>query len=231
MHKFLLKTAIVLGGIFCLGVFPHGTFAAEKTEKPLEAGGALSGIRLTGGVFVSDLRNAHYVASAEKKITPGAQDRYTLSIGGLAHVPIPPRVPFIGLEGALALSGGIAGDFSTPNGQLAVKGQVALGLSLLFDSGEHLFALTAGYIVKPVARLSGYKVGDPFPAAGASPTKSVYRHGLFLGVTSNFKFPNWFSPKQEKVVQDDTGTGSEGPSEQDDSKQGDKSQEKVGARD
>lgn len=197
MHKLLLKTAIVLGGIFCLGVFPHGTFAEETTEKPLEAGGALSGIRLTGGAFVSGLRNEHYVASAEKKITRGAQDRYTLSIGGLAHVPIPPRVPFSGLEGALALSGGIAGDFSTRNGQLAVDGQVALGLSLLFHSGKNLFAITAGYIVRPVTRLSGYEIGDPFPGAGISPTKSVYRHGLFLGVTSNFEFLNWFGPKKE----------------------------------
>ena len=231
MHKVFLKTAMLLGAILCLSVVHNGAIPAEASAKPSEEDTVLSGIRFTGGAFVSGLRNEHYVANAKKKITPGAQDRYTLSLGGLAHVPIPPRVCFSELRGALALSGGFAGDFSTRNGQLAVDGQVALGLSLLFDSGEHLFALTAGYIVRPVARLSGYEINDPFPDAGASPTKSVYRHGLFLGVTSNFEFPNLFGPKQEKVSQDDTVTVSEGTSEQEDSKQEDESQEKVGACD
>ena len=215
MHKVLLKIAFLLVVIFCLKAIHGSPIAAEEDVKSLEEDTALSGIRFTGGAFVSGLRNEYYVANAEKKITRGAQDQYTLSLGALAHVPLWPRLRFSGLRGSPALSGGFAGDFSTRNGQLAVDGQVALGLSLLFDSGEHLFALTAGYIVRPVARLSGYKKGDPFPDAGASPTKSVYRHGLFLAVTSNFDFQNPFGSNEKKEPQQETDTKSGGKSKPD----------------
>ena len=215
MHKVFLKIAFLLVVIFCLKAIHGSPIAAEEDVKSLEEDTALSGIKFTVGVFASGLHNEYYVANAEKKITPGAQDRYTLSIGGLAHVPIPPRVRFSRLRGALALSGGIAGDFSTPNGQISAAGQVALGLSLLFDSGEHLFALTAGYIVRPVARLSGYKKGDPFPDPGSSLTRSVYRHGLFLGVTSNFDFQNPFGSNEKKEPQPETDTQPGGKSKPD----------------
>lgn len=208
MHKVFLKIAILLGAILCLSVVHNGAITAEEAANSSEEDTALSGIRFTVGVFASGLRNELYVPR-DDKVARGAQDHYPLSIGGLAHVPLWPRLSFSGLRGSPALSGGFAGDFSTRNGQLAVDGQVALGLSLLFDSGEHLFALTAGYIVRPVARLSGYEIDDPFPAAGVSPTKSVYRHGLFLGVTSNFEFPNLSGSKTEKVSQQGNGTQSE----------------------
>ena len=215
MRQVFLKTIMLLGAILCLSVVHNGAITAEEAAKPSEKDTALSGIRFTGGAFVSGLRNEYYVANAEKKITRGAQDQYTLSLGAMAHVPIPPRVRFSGLRGALALSGGIAGDFSTPNGQISAAGQVALGLSLLFDSGEHLFALTAGYIVRPVARLSGYKKGDPFPDPDSSLTRSVYRRGFFLAVTSSFDFQNPFGSNEKKESQQETGTQSGGKSKPD----------------
>lgn len=213
MRQILLKI-VVLGAIFCLSLFHRGTFAEEKTAPPPTEDTALSGIKLTGGAFVSHVRDEFYF-SKEEKVTRGAPDYYPISLGALAHVPLWPRLRFSGLRGSPALSGGFAGDFSTRNGQISAAGQVALGLSLLFDSDGHLFAITAGYTVRPVTRLSGYKVGDPFPDPGSSPTRSVYRRGFFLAVTSNFPFQNPSGSNEEDRSQQDTGDQSGDKSEQD----------------
>lgn len=211
MRQVLLKI-IVLGAIFCLSLSHRGIFAEEETAPSEDT--ALSGIRFIGGAFVSNVRDEFYF-SKEGKVTRGAPNHYPISLGFLAHVPIPPRVRFSGLKGSPALSGGFAGDFSTRNGQISAAGQVALGLSLLFGSDEHLFAITAGYTVRPVARLSGYKVGDPFPDPGSSLTRSVYRHGFFLAVTSSFDFQNPFGSNEKKEPQQETDTESGGKSKGD----------------
>ena len=213
MRQVLVKIIVLLGVIFCLSLFHRGTFAEEKTALPPEDT-ALSGIKFIGGAFVSNVRDEFYF-SKEGKVTRGAPNHYPISLGFLAHVPISPRVSLSGLKGALALSGGFAGDFSTRNGQISAAGQVALGLSLLFDSDEHLFAITAGYTVRPVARLSGYKVGDPFPDPGSSLTRSVYRHGFFLAVTSSFDFQNPFESNEKEEPQQETDTESGGKSKGD----------------
>ena len=213
MRQILLKI-VVLGAIFCLSLFHRGTFAEEKTAPPPTEDTALSGIRFTGGAFVSHVRDEFYF-SKEGKVTRGDPDYYPISLGALAHVPLWPRLRFSGLRGSPALSGGFAGDFSTQNGQVSVDGQVALGLSLLFDSGKHLLAITAGYIVRPVTRLSGYKEGDPFPDPGPSPTRSVYRRGFFLAVTSSFDFQNPSGSNEKKEPQQETDTQSGDKSKQD----------------
>lgn len=226
MRQVLLKI-VVLGAIFCLSLFHRGTFADEEVAIPPtkdtaadeEAATppedtALSGIKFIGGAFVSNVRDEFYF-SKEGKVTRGAPNHYPISLGFLAHVPLWSGLPFGRLKCSPALSGGFAGDFSTRNGQISAAGQVALGLSLLFDSDEHLFAITAGYTVRPVTRLSGYKVGDPFPDPGSSLTRSVYRRGFFLAVTSSFDFQNPFGSNEKKEPQQETGARSGGKPDQD----------------
>ena len=213
MRQVFLKTTMLLGVIFCLSLFHRGTFAEEKTAPPPKDT-ALSGIKFIGGAFVSNVRDEFYF-SKEGKVTRGAPNHYPISLGFLAHVPLWSGLRLCGLKGSPALSGGFAGDFSTRNGQISAAGQVALGLSLLFASDEHQFAITAGYTVRPVTRLNGYKVGDPFPDPGSSLTRSVYRRGFFLAVTSSFDFQNPFGSNEKKESQQKTDTQSGGKSKPD----------------
>ena len=149
----------------------------------------LQGIKFTFGPFMSTLRDDHYISGKDQKITLGAQDRFAMPLGGLAHVIIF-GWNFPRSSAAVALSPGFALGTATAPGELVLNGQAASGVSFLFSGprGEgDILALTFGGIVKPVKRLNGYWVGDEFPK-GSEPTKSVYRIGWFVGLTTNFAF-------------------------------------------
>lgn len=150
----------------------------------------LSGVQFSVGSFMTSLHDDHYISDKDKRIALAAQDRINMPLGGLAHIPIC-GVDFNRFSSALALSTGFALGTATTHGQLVVNGQAVLGGSLLFSgpTGEgDMFAVTFGGIVKPVKRLNGYWVGDPFPQGSTELTRPVYRIGWFLGLTANFKF-------------------------------------------
>lgn len=158
----------------------------------------LSGIRFTAGPFMTDLRDDHYI-SIKDKIALGGQDRFAMPLGGLAHAIIFGQ-DFSRLSWAFALSTGFALGTGAADGTFLVNGQAALGGSLLFSEpgGEgNTFAVTVGGIAKPVKRLNGYWVGDPFPKGPDQPTRSVYRGGWFIALTANFDFvPRIFGLKK-----------------------------------
>ena len=158
----------------------------------------LSGIRFTAGPFMTDLRDDHYI-SLDNKIALGGQDRFSMPLGGLAHAIIFGQ-DFSKFSWAFAASTGFALGTGAKDGTLLVNGQAALGISVLFSEpgGEgNTFAVTFGAIAKPVKRLNGYWVGDPFPKGPDQPTRSVYRGGWFLALTANFDFlPRIFGLKK-----------------------------------
>ena len=162
----------------------------KRLEVTVTPTTGLSGIQFTGGPFISDLHDDHYISDKNKKIVLGAQDRLAMPLGGLAHIPIC-GMGFGRFSSAFALSTGFALGTASTHGQLVLNGQAALGGSLLFSgpTGEgDIFAVTFGGIVKPVRRLNGYWVGDNFPQGATDPTRPVYRIGWFLALTANFKF-------------------------------------------
>ena len=160
----------------------------------------LSGIKFTAGSFVSELTDDYYVKDQNGKVALGSQNRFSMPVGGLAHAVLCSK-SFGRFSGALAVSTGFALGTATKHGQLVLNGQAALGGSFLFagPSGEgDMFAVTVGGILKPVQRLNGYWVGDPFPSGTDQPTRAVYRVGVFVGLTANFNFlPRIFGLNQQ----------------------------------
>lgn len=158
----------------------------------------LSGISFTVGPFMTDLRDDHYI-TRDNKIALGAQDRFAMPLGGLAHVVLCGK-DFSRFSSALAVSTGFALGTGAKDGTFLVNGQAALGISLLFSGAEgegDMFAVTIGGIAKPVKRLNGYWVGDEFPKGSDQPTRSVYRGGGFIALSANFAFlPRIFGLKQ-----------------------------------
>ena len=149
----------------------------------------LSGIRFTAGPFMTDLRDDHYI-SLDDKIALGGQDRFAMPFGGLAHAILFGK-DHSRFSWALAFSTGFALGTGAEDGAFLLNGQAALGGSLLFSrpGGEgDMFAVTFGGIAKPVKRLNGYWVGDPFPKGPDQPTRSVYRGGWFIALTANYNF-------------------------------------------
>ena len=150
----------------------------------------LSGVQFTVGSFMTPLHDDRYISDKNERVALGAQDRINMPLGALAHIPIC-GTDFSRFSSALALSTGFAIGTASTHGQLVVDGQAVLGGSLLFSGpmgGGDMFAVTFGGIVKPVRRLNGYWVGDPFPQDSAELTRPVYRISWFLGLTANFKF-------------------------------------------
>lgn len=161
----------------------------KKLEVTVNPKKGLSGIRFTAGSFMTSLRDDHYI-SRDNKIALGGQDRFSMPIGGLAHAVICGK-DYSRFSGALAVSTGFALGTGVGNGTFAVNGQAALGVSLLFSGpgGEgDMFAVTFGGIAKPVKRLNGYWVGGPFPKEANTLTRTVYRGGGFLSLTTNLAF-------------------------------------------
>ena len=158
----------------------------------------LSGIRFTGGPFMTDLRDDHYIAR-DDKIALGGQDRFAMPLGGLAHAILGGK-DFNRFSSAVALSTGFALGTGAKDGAFLVNGQAVLGISLLFSGsgGEgDMFAVTIGGIAKPVKRLNGYWIGDAFPKGSDQPTRAVYRGGGFIALTANFAFlPEIFGLKK-----------------------------------
>ena len=149
----------------------------------------LSGILFTAGSFITDVRDDHYT-SIENKIALGAQDRFATPPGGLVHAVICGK-DFSRFSSAFAVSVGFGVGTGTKDGGLVLNGQPALGGSLLFSGprGEgNMFAVTLGGITKPVKRLNGYWVGDPYPKDPSQLTRTVYRGGWFIAITTNFDF-------------------------------------------
>ena len=149
----------------------------------------LSGILFTGGSFATTLRDDHYVSRGDK-IALGGQPRFSVPLGGLVHAVICGK-DFSRFSSAFAVSIGFGVGTGTKDEGLVLKGQPALGGSLLFSGprGEgDRFAVTLGGIAKPVRRLNGYWVGDPYPNDPSQLTRTVYRGGWFIAITTNFNF-------------------------------------------
>ncbi len=187
-QQYLLNNQIKYVCVFTprVGTLKLKTKRLEVTVTPTIG---LSGVQFSVGSFMTTLHDDHYV-SDDNKIVLGAQDRLAMPLGALAHIPIC-GMDFSRFNSALALSTGFALGTASTHGQLVVNGQAALGGSLLFSSptGEgDMFAVTFGGIVKPVKRLNGYWVGDPFPKDSTNLTRPVHRIGWFLALTANFKF-------------------------------------------
>ena len=204
MYKVILKTFIVLSMLFNLSLFQNGAVASEETPIPTTEPNKLTGLRITSGGFASTLTDESYPVR-DKKIMMGAKDDYAISIGSLVHVPLPWQTRFHNINSAIGISGGFAFDAETPrNGKIVLDGQLALGISLLFNSGNSLFALTFGQHIRPVERLDGYNVGDLLKGNEMNlnntmaPIKSIYKRGWFLAITTNFGFINPFGAKEAK---------------------------------
>lgn len=200
MNKIGLRTVILLGVVFCMGLFQTAAIAANDPEnqETLETGATgLSGISFTVGPFLSDLRDESYV-SRNKIITLGGEDILSVSLGALAHVPLLKGPDLGDISWAMGLSGGFALGAPNTDGGVMLNVPAALGGSFLFvDKDQRSLALTFGGIVKRVTRLHGYEEGKVFPTDGTEPTKLVYKCGYFFALTYNFRFPNRFNPEED----------------------------------
>lgn len=185
MNKIGLRTVILLGVIFCMGLFQTAAIATNGQET-LETGATgLSGIKFTVGPFVSDLR--------DKMPDGDDKDVVSASLGALAHVPLW-KIPDLGdISWAIGLSGGFALGVPNTSDGVILNIPAALGGSVLFvDKDERSLALTIGGIVKRVTPLH-----DEDETSAIEPTKLVYKRGYFFALTYNFKFPNRFNPTED----------------------------------
>ena len=190
MKDILLKIIMLLGIVFCLGVLQGEVIAEDST--PTEPNGESTDtekkgkfeIRIAEGFFIRTLHDefygVHEVENEEKIKLHSVKDDFTVSSGALLHVFLPKsKINFLALTAGFGLNG--------PD--LSKNLQMALGGSFLFHTTqEEMFALTFGGILGKVRRLDGYSVGDKFTAEGEPPTKLVYKHGWFGGLTYTIKF-------------------------------------------
>ena len=132
MYKILLKTVILCGSFFYLGLGllqAEGT-VEEITDTTLEKLGKFQ-VRVGQGFFVRDLRDK----DNQGNFTPGG--------GALVHV-FHPKVSFLGLSAGFGLNGSDVID----------NLQVGLGGSLLLHTTEkEMFALTFGRLLGKVERI------------------------------------------------------------------------------
>ena len=131
MYKALLKTVILLGSFFCLGLSllqAEGT-VEKKTDTTIGELGRFR-VRVGQGFFIRDLRDEE----SQGDFTPGS--------GALVHV-FHPKVNFLGLSAGLGLNGS----------DVINNLQVGLGASLLLHTAEEeVFALTFGRLLGKVER-------------------------------------------------------------------------------
>ena len=205
MNKIGLRTVILLGVIFYMGLFQTAAIATngQENQETLETGATgLSGIKFTVGPFVSDLRDE--MSDGDDK------DVVSASLGALAHVPLW-KIPDLGdISWAIGLSGGFALGVPDTSDGVILDIPAALGGSVLFvDKDERTLALTFGGIVKRVTPLHDDDEGTdgialtktdgiaPTKTDGIAPTKLVYKRGYFFALTYNFRFPNRFNPTED----------------------------------
>ena len=91
----------------------------------------LSGILFTGGPFMTDVRDDHYVPRGDK-IALGGQDRFAMPLGYLAHAVICGK-DFSRFSLGFAASTGFAVGTGTENGKLLLDAQAALGGSIILS--------------------------------------------------------------------------------------------------
>ena len=162
MYKVLLKTVILLGSFFYLGL---GLLQAEETsEKKSDTTGKFGNFQVSvgQGFFVRDLRDKDENGN-------GNGNNFVPSAGALVHV-FHPKARFLGLSAGFGLNGSdVINDL-----------QVGLGASLLLHTTEEeVFALTFGRLLGQVEHMEG-----------DSSTNMVYKEGWFGAVTYTIKFSN-----------------------------------------
>lgn len=161
MYKVLLKTVILLGSFFYLGL---GLLQAEETrEKKSDTTIGKFGnfhVSVGQGFFVRDLRDKDENGN-------GNGNNFVPSAGALVHV-FHPKARFLGLSAGLGLNGS----------DVINNLQVGLGASLLLHTTEEeVFALTFGRLLGQVEHM-----------ADDSSTNMVYKDSWFGAVTYTIKF-------------------------------------------
>lgn len=161
MYKVLLKTVILLGSFFYLGL---GLLQAEETneKKPDTTIGKFGNFQVSvgQGFFVRDLRDKDGNGN-------GNGNNFVPSAGALVHV-FHPNVSFLGLSAGFGLNGS----------DVINNLQVGLGASLLLHTTEEeVFALTFGRLLGQVEHMED-----------DASTNMVYKDSWFGAVTYTIKF-------------------------------------------